>query len=126
MSSSVLPPRAGNRNRISSLAPPPVTDAPCAAWSEDGLFAAVVMANTSDSASSEPRPMQLLLPDGRELIAAAATAGIRFERRGETWVPIHLSAVRVRFVSLDGQCLFHSSELAGQVDLTLGAPEPPS
>jgi len=81
--------------------------------------AILVVLNSLEALQDEPKPMQLTLPDGRNLSLAAAGVAIRFVSQGNRWQPLSLHGVRIRSISLDGRLIFVSNNLTECVDMLL-------
>ena len=81
--------------------------------------AILVVLNSLEALQDEPKPMQLTLPDGRNLSLAAAGVAIRFVSQGNHWQPLSLHGVRIRSISLDGRLIFVSNNLTECVDMLL-------
>jgi hypothetical protein len=111
-----------DRTRLAAPGSPAQLDAlvrepehqPGSAWIENGDEAALVAANVLGALDQEPAAMEVALPDGRRIVAAAAAVSIRFQRSHEGWDPILIQGIRVRSVWLDDQVLYHARDLTDE------------
>jgi hypothetical protein len=75
---------------------------------ENGDDANLILASTPASAYTELPDLAAALPDGRRVIATAATLCLKFRRVRGRWKPVAIEGSRVMRVRLERRLLFSS------------------
>ncbi|HPU25849.1 MAG TPA: alginate lyase family protein [Phycisphaerae bacterium] len=89
-----------------------------AIWLERDNDAVLAACNRLEAFDGPAEPMQVTLPDGRQLRADAVAVALRFHKSGGNWTPTTLHGVRAGEITLAGERL-HDAIVEDAVDIVL-------